>query len=268
MSEKSSPYDEIYGNFENEVLARVRAEAFGEDLGQNSWLTGSEYRHFLRLLNLNSEMRLLDVCCGSGGPALFAARETGCRVTGIDQSESGIAEARRQSMPEDQNADFVVADASQQLAYKDATFDAIISIDAVNHLNNRLEVFREFHRVVRAEGRLLFTDPITVTGILTTAEIAIRSHIGSMNFTPPGENERLLNLAGFEVLSVADVTDNLVNTSKRRFEARQKYSTELMTIEGESVFVALQDFLRTAHQLADERRLSRFVFLARKRPSA
>jgi hypothetical protein len=31
-----------YGNFQTELYAQIRHEAFGEDIGQNSWLTSEE----------------------------------------------------------------------------------------------------------------------------------------------------------------------------------------------------------------------------------
>jgi hypothetical protein len=34
-------YDANYGNFQSELYAEIRREAFGEDIGQNSWLTAS-----------------------------------------------------------------------------------------------------------------------------------------------------------------------------------------------------------------------------------
>ncbi len=37
-------YDSTYVNFAANVYADVRAEAYGEDLGQNSWLTADERR--------------------------------------------------------------------------------------------------------------------------------------------------------------------------------------------------------------------------------
>ena len=40
-------YDTNYGNFETELYSEIRREAFGEDLGQNSWLTADEQERFL-----------------------------------------------------------------------------------------------------------------------------------------------------------------------------------------------------------------------------
>ncbi len=44
MPDSSNFYNLTYGNFANPVLAEIRQETFGEDIGQNSWLTANEYR--------------------------------------------------------------------------------------------------------------------------------------------------------------------------------------------------------------------------------
>jgi hypothetical protein len=56
-----------YGNFQTELYAQIRREAFGEDIGQNSWLTSDEQDRFLEWLDLSPEKALLDVACGAGG---------------------------------------------------------------------------------------------------------------------------------------------------------------------------------------------------------
>ena len=91
MSDPVDLYGTAYGNFETQTLAQVRRETYGEDFGQSSWITGSEYRRFFRLLEIAPTDRALDVACGSGGPALFLAREVGCAVTGVDINEADKA---------------------------------------------------------------------------------------------------------------------------------------------------------------------------------
>ena len=70
-------YDATYGSFADPLHAAIRAEAFGEEIGQNSWLTADEQRHFCELLGLNAGSALLEVASGSGGPALFIVAQTG-----------------------------------------------------------------------------------------------------------------------------------------------------------------------------------------------
>ena len=70
MSNQIDLYNSTYGNFEARVLAKIRQDAFGEDIGQNSWITTDEYNTFFSWLNLSSGDHLLEVASGSGGPAL------------------------------------------------------------------------------------------------------------------------------------------------------------------------------------------------------
>src|SRR5947209_11363273 len=80
-------YNTSYDNFSARVQERVRAETYGEDIGQSSWMTTDELRHFARRLRLNRAAHVLEIGSGSGGPALFLAKLTGCRVTGLDINE-------------------------------------------------------------------------------------------------------------------------------------------------------------------------------------
>src|ERR1700687_2303880 len=90
----SGQYGANYGNFQTELYAQIRREAFGEDIGQNSWLTSDEQDRFLEWLDLCPGKTLLDVACGAGGPALRIAATTGCSVVGIDVHEQAISTAR------------------------------------------------------------------------------------------------------------------------------------------------------------------------------
>src|SRR5215472_18204189 len=56
MPNFSSPYYEAnYANFETELYSQIRCEAFGKDIGQNSWLTADEHDTFLGWLALASD---------------------------------------------------------------------------------------------------------------------------------------------------------------------------------------------------------------------
>jgi hypothetical protein len=123
-------------------------------------------------------------------------------------------------------------------------------------------MFRDWHRLLRSGGRLLFTDPIVVTGQLTGEEIRDRSSIGYFLFTPLGHNERMLAECGFTVLEARDVTDAVASVAEKWREARAKRRDALAELEGAEGFDGLQRFLDAVHTLARERRLSRFMYLA------
>jgi 2-polyprenyl-3-methyl-5-hydroxy-6-metoxy-1,4-benzoquinol methylase len=263
-------YGANYGHFGEAVYAEVRRAAFGEDMGQNSWHTVAEQDRFLTWLALGPGAAVLDVACGAGGPTLRLARQTGAAVLGVDIHRDGVAaaaeQARRLGLAE--QARFEQVDASQPLPFAPASFDAVICIDAINHLPDRSSVLAEWARVLKPGGRVLFTDPIVVTGPLTNAEIATRGAIGFFLFVPPGEDERLLDAAGLRLERSEDVTAAMAEVAGRWGAARAARAADLRRLEGEATFAGQQEFLRVAALIARERRLSRFAFLASKPTSA
>lgn len=259
-------FDSTYAHFTEQVLEAVRLETYGRDIGQNSWLTADEYDGFLSWLSLDSASHLLEVASGSGGPARYAAERTGCRVTGIDVNENGIATAR-QALAGTALADrvhFAVGDAAVPLPFDDAAFDAMHCIDSMNHFPDRLAVFREWKRVLRPGGRGLFTDPVVIAGPVTNEELALRSSIGLFLFVPPGVNERLIAEAGLRLLRQEDVTANAALVSGRWRDARHRHRDDLVWIEGAERFEGLQAFLGAVHQLTAERRLRRIAYLVER----
>ena len=134
--EDTGVFDAAYGRFADELYADIRREAFGEDIGQTSWLTADEQRGFCSWLELGSSSELLEVASGSGGPALFTVEETGCRVVGVDIHAEGVATAntaaRERGLAD--RARFLVVDARERLPFDDESFDAVICIDSINHL--------------------------------------------------------------------------------------------------------------------------------------
>lgn len=266
MSSPVDLYGTAYGNFATQALEQVRRETYGEEMGQSSWVTCDEYRRFFDLLNLSEDHHVLDVGCGSGGPALFLARERGCRVTGIDVSDAGIlagqTSARQAGLPD--KTQFRLADVREPLPFSDHTFDAIVCMDAICHMPDRRRLLGEWRRVLRPGGRMLCTDPVVVTGFVSNDELATRSSTGYFEFCPPGVNDRLIRESGFELELAEDVTENEVEISRRWHDARQKRAAELIRLEGEGTFAGLQRFLAVVHKTSNERRLSRFVYLGRR----
>jgi cyclopropane fatty-acyl-phospholipid synthase-like methyltransferase len=265
-SPATAHYDANYGNFESELYAQIRREAFGEDIGQSSWLTADEQDKFLGWLNLAPGKTLLDVACGSGGPALRIAANTGCSIVGIDNHEQAIATANSLASQRDltERAQFQVADATAQLPFADASFDAITCIDAINHLPNRPRVIADWTRLLKAGGRLLFTDPITVTGPLTNDEIAVRGSIGFFLFVPSDYDERVISQCGLRLQVREDATANMAEVAERRRVARASRSSALREIEGDQTYEGQQEFFAVAARIAREGRLSRFVYVAEK----
>lgn len=259
-------YGAHYRAFAADVYAEVRREAFGDDVGQNSWVTRDELERFEGWLELGPSARLLDVACGSGGPALHLARRTGCRVVGIEVEEHAVASGSRQAHETglESRVSFIQADANRRLPVDDASFDAILCIDAICHLSERARVLADWSRVLRHGGRLVFSEPAEMTGALGSDEIAIRASVGYYLFVPPGEDARLLHEAGLRLVLVEDTTTSQAEVAHRRRSARAHHERALREIEGDEAFDGRQRFFEVAATLARERRLSRIVYVAER----
>jgi SAM-dependent methyltransferase len=259
-------YNANYENFQTELYAQIRREAFGEDIGQNSWLTSDEQDRFLEWLDLSPRKTLLDVACGAGGPALRIAASTGCSVVGIDVHEHAVATASSLAAQRGlaERAEFRSTDATGPLPFSDASFDAIICIDAINHFSDRPPVIAEWARLLKPGGRLLFTDPIILTGPLTNAEVAVRSSAGVYLFVPRGYDESVIAQCELQLLVCEDVTANMAKVAEARRVARASRNALLREIECDQAYHGQQEFLEVAARVAREGRLSRFVYVSKR----
>jgi SAM-dependent methyltransferase len=255
-----------YKHFTEQVLDAIRKETFGVDFGQNSWTTADEYDRFISWLDITSNQQVLEVASGSGGPAIYLATKTGCLLTAIDAHASAIETATTlaRAAPHSDKVNFILADANMRLPFEDNTFDGLLCVDAMNHFPDRLDVLKEWSRVLRPGKRAVFTDPVVISGPVTNDELALRSSIGLFLFVPSGLNELLIAQAGLRIVEQEDVTDNAALIGGRWREARHNYKDDLLRIEGEERFESLQRFFDTVHKLTTERRLSRIVYVAEK----
>jgi cyclopropane fatty-acyl-phospholipid synthase-like methyltransferase len=258
-------YSSTYGNFQQKVLAQIRQDTYGEDIGQNSWITTDEYDTFYAWLSLSAGDHLLEIASGSGGPALYLAKKFKCRITGLDINEEGIKTASQAAADANiSNVHFQYADVDQRLPCEDERFDAILCVDTMNHFGDRLGCLKEWQRVLKSGRRAVFTDPVVITGPVSNEELAARSNIGFFLFVPLEVTISLIKEAGFKLLRCEDATANIKVTSGRWHASRQKYRDDLIKIEGKERFDGLQKFFSTVYKLTSERRLSRVVFVAEK----
>jgi hypothetical protein len=101
--------------------------------------------------------------------------------------------------------------------------------------------------------------------MITRDEMMIRSgSMGLFVFTPLGVDEHLIEAAGFNIAIFEDVTPNIATVSGNWHEARVNHESDLREIEEPTLYDSMQHFLEVVHRLSDERRLSRFVYVARK----
>src|SRR4029079_13791541 len=99
---------------------------------------------------------VLDVACGEGyGSALLAARARS--VIGADIAQGAIDHARSRyaAIP---NLEFRQADCAV-LPFPDASFDAVVSFETIEHIATQAPFLDEIRRVLRPDGFLILSCP-------------------------------------------------------------------------------------------------------------
>jgi SAM-dependent methyltransferase len=257
-------YDGLYEEFDSPLGQQLRREAYGEDISQHSWVTADELQEDISRLKLSRARHFLDLGCGPGGPLTFVVGHVGCQGSGIDLSEKAIAagRARAASLGLEGLVKLREADLNQPIPFASGTFDAVMSLDVILHLRDRLSVFREVARVLIPAGKFLFTDAGVITGAISDEEIRLRAVHGHTQFVPPGFNETMLGLAAFRVIDRKDRTVSMLKAATGRLNARLAHREELEQLEGSSYFERQQRYLETVIDLSNRGAVSRMMYLA------
>jgi len=119
---------------------------------------------------------VLDLGC-AGGFMAEAMAKRGANVTGIDPARAAIAAARRHANAEGLQIGYDVG-VGEALAYDDASFDAVVCVDVLEHVADLKQVLSEIARVLRPGGVFLFDtinrNPIARFATITIAENLLR----------------------------------------------------------------------------------------------
>jgi 2-polyprenyl-6-hydroxyphenyl methylase / 3-demethylubiquinone-9 3-methyltransferase len=105
-------------------------------------------------------LKVLDVGCGGGFSCEFMA-DMGVSVYGLDQSKKCINAAKKHALESGFTIDYSWG-LAEKMPYADNTFDAVICVDVLEHVQSVPSVIAEVSRVLKPEG-LFFFDTINRT---------------------------------------------------------------------------------------------------------
>ena len=166
---------------------------------------------------------VLDLGC-AGGFMAEAIDDRGARVTGIDPASEAIAAARAHADAQGRAIRYDVG-VGEELPYADASFDAVVCVDVLEHVRSLPRVIAETARVLRPGGLFLFDtinrNPIARLATITIAEDVLKllpkgTHDPDM-FIKPAELRAELNTAGF-------TTGRMVGLGPRGITARGDFT--------------------------------------------
>ena len=238
-------YGPQYARFGTARAIEMRREVYGEDIGQQGWRTAGEQDEIANLIASRPEVRVLDVACGSGGPALALVQRTGCRLTGLDVEADAIAYASAAASARGlaDRAAFAACDCNPPLPFADGGFGVVLCIDAISHLKDRFQTLSDWSRLLSPRGVLAFTDVFVLTGAIAKSDLDIRASVGFHLLVPPGVNERFIEAAGLALLRCEDRTAAVAEIAARWHAARARRAAALCAEEGADWFERRQRFL-------------------------
>ena len=184
---------------------------------------------------IRADHHVIDVCSGMGGPARYFAHHRGCRVTGLDLTESRVAGAARLTALAglDHLVDFRQGDA-QAMPFDDAVFDAAVSQEALLHVPDKGAVIKECARVLKPGGVLAFTD-LTQRDVLSDQAMEkLGKALASVNFATSEQYRQWLQAAGFEILVDVDRSEELKGILTERLAMYKSLGDQTRTRFGEA----------------------------------
>ena len=156
---------------------------------------------------------VLDIGCGVGEPAIRLAERSACQLTGITISERQVRQALTQVQARGLNGRVRCSYMNAlSLAFPSASFDVVWALESIFHMPDRQRAFREIHRVLRPNGRLILTD-FVARKQLTPAQQLFMSQLFQMQpLLELGAYTELLEQSGYVVEQFRDISANIAPT--------------------------------------------------------
>ena len=101
--------------------------------------------------------RVLDVGCGAGLGTAQLVEALAARVEGIDRNDDALELARR--TPSLAGVVFRKGDLEQTLPYDDASFDVVVALEVLEHVQRQAPLIAQIHRVLTDDGVAVISVP-------------------------------------------------------------------------------------------------------------
>ncbi|MFQ3675830.1 MAG: class I SAM-dependent methyltransferase [Endomicrobiia bacterium] len=115
--------------------------------------TPNTHKVVIDLLMSEKKGKVLESPAGEGAMSL-KLKELGFEVIAVDIDENSF-------LPKDE-IKFAKVDLNQPLPFQESSFDSILCVEGLEHLENHFLVIREFARVIKKDGVLIISTPNTL----------------------------------------------------------------------------------------------------------
>jgi 27-O-demethylrifamycin SV methyltransferase len=203
--------------------------------------TGALTARMAEASQLAPGLEVLDVGCGTGGPAVLLARDHGVHVTGITTSEVGVAAAQERAASEGlaDRTRFERRDGMDN-GFPDRSFDRAWVLESSHLMRDRDRLIAECARVLRPGGRMALCDivlrrpmPFEEVKRLRVPLALLREVFGDARMEPLSRYAELARTNRLEVVEEVDLTAPTRATFARWRENAAVHRDEVVRSLGE-----------------------------------
>lgn len=180
--------------------ARRAAYGPGEFFDQQGFMRASEILELAAAADIDADTRVLDLCCGRGGPGRLVAREYGCELLGVDADAATIATA--QNHAGDLTCSYEIG---QIPPVPRGPFDVVLLLETMLAFRDKEALLREVHAALAPGGGFAFT--VEEGQPLNEHERAAMPAADTVWPIPLDRLDELLERTGFEVIWQQDRTE-------------------------------------------------------------
>jgi ubiquinone/menaquinone biosynthesis C-methylase UbiE len=168
---------------------------------------------------IQSASYVLDVGSGMGGPARYLAARYGCRVMGLDVTESRYRGALRltKMVQLDHLVEFQLGNALN-MPFADNTFDVVIGQETWVHIPEKPRLIGECARVVKVDGIIAFTDVLRGEALGRSEMERLQQEMAFATLETAEGYARLLTASGCTLLEQEDLSDHWAEILTQRLE--------------------------------------------------
>ncbi|HZB74162.1 MAG TPA: arsenite methyltransferase [Nitrososphaeraceae archaeon] len=114
--------------------------------------------------NVREGETVVDLGSGAGIDVFLSANKVGGsgKVIGIDLTDEMLEKARRNAKENGYtNVEFRKGDIEKEIPVDDNSVDLVISNCVINLTTNKVDTFKEVHRILKTQGRMVISDLVT-----------------------------------------------------------------------------------------------------------
>ena len=189
------------------------------------------------LANVTAASHVLDIGSGMGGPARYLARQYGCRVSGLDLTESRVLGARRLTdlAGLSERIDFNRGNALD-MPFEAASFDAVVSQETFLHVPDKATLLSECARVLKPAGRIAFTDILVTDKMDEATRTRLEDKMATNDLVSADAYRELLAGSGFDKIEVRDLSDEWRDILVKRLAMYRSLKDQTIKRFGEDGF--------------------------------